>query len=59
MMLFEPGKIGDLSLKNRTIMAPMGIGALVEPDGRLSERAIDYYVARAKGGVGMNFAGKE
>lgn len=53
MNLFEPGNIGKLHLKNRIIMAPMGIGALVEPDGRLSRRALDYYEARAKGGVGM------
>lgn len=53
MKLFEPGKIGRLSIKNRIVMAPMGIGALAEPDGRLSRRAIDYYVARAKGGVGL------
>jgi 2-enoate reductase len=31
----------------------MGIGALAEPDGRLSRRAIDFYVARAKGGAGL------
>ncbi len=53
MKLFEPGKIGRLSLKNRIVMAPMGIGGLVEPDGRLSQRGIDYYVARAKGGTGL------
>ncbi|MDD5126690.1 MAG: FAD-dependent oxidoreductase [Dehalococcoidales bacterium] len=53
MKLFEPGKIGRLTLKNRIAMAPMTVGGLVEPDGRLSERAIDYFVARAKGGAGM------
>ncbi len=57
MKLFEPGKIGRLSIKNRILMAPMGIGALAESDGRLSQRAIDYYVARAKGGVGMIITG--
>ncbi|MFC1990812.1 FAD-dependent oxidoreductase [Chloroflexota bacterium] len=53
MKLFEPGKIGRLSTKNRIVMAPMGIGGLAEPDGRLSQRAIDYYAARAKGGTGL------
>ena len=53
MKLFEPGQIGKLTLKNRIAMAPMSIGGLVEPDGRLSERAIDYYAARAKGGTGL------
>ena len=36
MKLFEPGKIGKLSLKNRIAMAPMDIVGLTEPDGRLS-----------------------
>jgi 2-enoate reductase len=53
MKLFEPGRIGKLFIKNRIVMSSMGIGGLAEPDGRLGERAIDYYVARAKGGVGL------
>ena len=52
MKLFEPGKIGRLSVKNRIVMAPMG-NSLVELDGRLSQRGIDHYVARAKGGTGL------
>jgi 2-enoate reductase len=57
--LFEPGRIGKLSLKNRIVMAPMGgLGLLLESDGTLSQRAIDYYVARAKGGVGLIITGK-
>lgn len=57
MKLFEAGKIGKLSIKNRIVMAPMGLGGLSEPDGRLGERAKDYYVARAKGGVGLIITG--
>jgi 2-enoate reductase len=52
MRLFEQGKIGKLLLKNRIIMEAMGT-RLEEPDGRLSERDIDYYVARARGGAGL------
>lgn len=52
MKLFEPGKIGRLTVKNRIVMASMG-NTLSEPDGRILERAIDYYVERARGGVGM------
>jgi len=52
MKLFEPGRIGGLSIKNRIVMAPMGLG-FIEPDGRLSQRGIDCYVARAKGGTGL------
>jgi len=51
--LFESGRIGKLQIKNRIIMAPMGVAGLAEPDGGISSRIIDYYVARAKGGVGL------
>lgn len=57
MKLFKPGNIGNLSIKNRIIMAPMGFGGLGETDGRLSQRVIDYYVARAKGGTGLIITG--
>ena len=53
LKLFQAGKIGKLKIKNRIVMAPMGIGGLAEPDGRISQRGIDYYVERAKGGVGL------
>ena len=53
MKLFEPGKIGRLHVKNRIAMSAMSLGGLVHPDGRLSQRGIDYYVARAKGGAGL------
>jgi len=55
MKLFEPGKIGKMSLKNRIVMAPMG--RRDEPDGTVSQRSIDYYVARAKGGAGLIITG--
>jgi 2-enoate reductase len=57
MKLFETGKIGKLHIKNRIVMAAMHSGGLVEPDGRLSQRGIDYYVARARGGAGMIITG--
>ena len=53
MKLFDPGKIGKVKLKNRIVMSAMGCGGLVQLDGSLSPRGIDYYVARAKGGVGL------
>jgi len=54
MKLFERGKIGRLEVKNRIAMAPM-LTALAEPveEGRISQRDIDFYAARAKGGVGL------
>ncbi len=50
--LFAPGKIGAMEVKNRIVMAPMGTAA-ADPDGYMTERAVDYYVERAKGGVGL------
>ena len=46
--LLEPGKIGRLELKNRIILAPMG--TIV---GNLGPRGVEYFIERAKGGVGM------
>lgn len=54
--LFQPGRIGKLEIRNRIIMGPMGTG-FAEPDGRYSQRQIDFYVARAKGGAGLITAG--
>ena len=50
--LLNPGKIGTLEIKNRTIMAPMS-AALAHPDGSVSDELIAYYDARAKGGIGL------
>lgn len=52
MKLFEPGKIGNLSIKNRIYMLPMRT-VMLEADGTLSQRGIDFYEARAKGGAGI------
>ncbi len=57
MKLFEPGKIGSMTLKNRIILAPMGMGQVQDYDGRLSQRLIDHYVARARGGTGLIITG--
>lgn len=53
MRLFEPGAIGSLRLKNRIVMSPMHLSGMVEPDGSWGERASEYYLARARGGVGL------
>ena len=52
-LLFTPIKIGSVEIKNRVVMAPMGILGLVNADGSLGPRALDYYMERAKGGVGL------
>ncbi len=53
MKLLEPGRIGTLELKNRVVMAAMGVRGLCEADGAWGERFRAYYVARARGGVGL------
>jgi len=54
MKLLEPGRIGNVEIKNRIIMAAMGIRGLCDPDdGYWGERVRAYYGARAAGGCGM------
>lgn len=55
--LFEPMHIGSLKLKNRYSMAPMGTLGCVDGDGAYNQRGIEYYTARAKGGVGLIITG--
>lgn len=50
--LFEPVKVGPMDLRNRLVMAPMGTN-LATQDGYVTDRMIDYYAERAKGGVGL------
>ncbi|MEW6275178.1 MAG: FAD-dependent oxidoreductase [Bacillota bacterium] len=52
MRLFEPGKIGQLELKNRIVMPPMETN-FAGPQGEVTEQLIRYHVERAKGGVGL------
>ncbi len=54
--LFEPGKIGTLELKNRIIMAPLGTFS-TDAEGFPTYRSVDFYVERAKGGVGLIITG--
>ncbi|MBN1613808.1 MAG: FAD-dependent oxidoreductase [Deltaproteobacteria bacterium] len=55
MKLFEPGKIGTMTVKNRIVMAPMGLYGLPAPDGSLTQRSLDFYLERARGGAGLIF----
>lgn len=50
--LFRPIKIRGLELKNRVVMAPM-VTNYCHEDGSVTQRLIDYHVARAWGGVGL------
>lgn len=50
--LFEKKKIGNLEIKNRLIVPAMDSG-LTTKEHLFSQRALDYYTARAKGGFGL------
>ena len=50
--LFEAASIGKLCIKNRLVMPPMLMG-YGSADGYVTQRMLDYFEERAKGGVGM------
>lgn len=50
--MFEPGKIGNVTIKNRVVLPPMGTG-LAYFSGEASPDIIRYYEERAKGGCGL------
>ena len=50
--LSQPGKIGNLEIKNRVVMPAMGC-SLAESTGEAGQRMIKYYADRARGGVGL------
>ena len=49
-ILYSPGKLGKLELKNRWIMLAMHTG-YAEEDGSFSRRDLEFYRARAGGGA--------
>ncbi len=55
--LLEPIRIGGVEIRNRIAMSPMATMSLTNPDGSLSRRGIDYYIERARGGVGLIITG--
>ena len=50
--LFTPIQIGNMMVKNRIFMSAMST-ALCSMDNQMSDEAIAYYSARARGGVGL------
>ena len=54
--LFEPIKIGNVTIKNRYAQSPMAIYG-VGPNKVIDQAACEYFVERAKGGVGLIFTG--
>lgn len=51
-VLFQPGKIGSLTLKNRIVKSPQST-ALSNKDGTVSQRSVNHYKRLAQGGVGL------
>ena len=54
--LFTPFKIGSMEVKNRLVMSPMGTNSAFT-NGRKDSQEIDYFIERAKGGIGMIIMG--
>jgi 2,4-dienoyl-CoA reductase-like NADH-dependent reductase (Old Yellow Enzyme family) len=50
--LLSPIRIGSMEVKNRFVVPPMGT-CFANQDATVSQRMIDYYSARAKGGFGL------
>lgn len=56
--LFEPIQIGKASIKNRIAMAPINnLHQFTPSSGIITQRCVEYYVERAKGGVGLIITG--
>jgi 2,4-dienoyl-CoA reductase (NADPH2) len=53
-ILFKPGRIGNVEIKNRLAMTGTLTGYGTE-DGFVTDRTINYLVERAKGGTGLIF----
>ncbi len=54
--LFKKGKIGNFTTKNRIVMLPMA-RQFQGINGEVTQKTIDYFTERAKGGVGMIIIG--
>lgn len=52
-LILEPGQIGSMKLKNRFVMAAMGHGFCDETDGYVSDRLIEFFRQRARGGYAL------
>jgi len=57
--LFSSLKIGTVEIKNRIAMMPMGVFSprLLGPNGAYTKDGADYYIERARGGVGLIITG--
>ncbi|MFX0076626.1 MAG: NADH:flavin oxidoreductase, partial [Candidatus Hermodarchaeota archaeon] len=53
--LFTPFKIGQVNVSNRIVMPAINLN--MASDGYITDKLIDFYVERAKGGAGMLIVG--
>ncbi|MEM2346416.1 MAG: NAD(P)/FAD-dependent oxidoreductase, partial [Archaeoglobaceae archaeon] len=56
MKLFEPIEIEGIKIKNRIVL-PAGETNYHAPDGSVTQRLLDFYEERAKGGIGFAVVG--
>jgi 2,4-dienoyl-CoA reductase (NADPH2) len=54
--LFSPITINAMTLKNRMVMTAMHLG--YTPEGTVTDRLINFYAARARGGGGVHHRGR-
>ncbi len=50
--LLSPVQIGNVTIKNRVVMAPMGVG-FAPGENKINDAYVKYFEARAKGGQGL------
>lgn len=55
-VLFSPMNIGTMTVKNRIVMTAAEF-SLGQASGKPTQRLMDYYEERAKGGVGLIIPG--
>jgi len=55
--LFSPIQVNGITIKNRLVMGPMGNVSMADETGRPGTKMIQYYVERARGGVGLITSG--
>ncbi len=56
-ILFTPMKIGSMEVKNRYVMEALGGGHVFNPDGSYDKEGCEYFIERAKGGIGLLVTG--
>jgi 2-enoate reductase len=56
-VLFTPMKIGSMEVKNRYVMEALGGSHVFKPDGTYDKEGCEYFIERAKGGIGLLVTG--